>query len=277
MVFAISEQAAELQFFNDDLIRLKNFLRETRLHEQTPRHVSRAVLSALDATGETGFLEVCRNDFVTVVEKVCSQWVGSPGVDLGDEALDLIDSILDVFVKSPPDSTTRFGNGGEDEDDISNDPLDAGLAICGLFAICGGSLLDKLKVAARLFDESLNDHGVDTTMDTLRTCLTCMLIAFYGMSCSLSGEVVRYSAQLGADEVLRDFAGLTNSDDEAMSPSTHQQPPPSLDLDEQVSLKDFTDWFSDSGYHSHSWLELTELQHWPAAIDICGSLNGAGS
>ncbi|TMW67626.1 hypothetical protein Poli38472_011246 [Pythium oligandrum] len=264
MVFAISAEAAELQFFNDDISRLRVSLQQTQLHQENPWNLCAALKTGLQALQATPHHGISKRQFISAVKTVCSDHFGVE--EFGEETEDLLYSMLEVYIKDPTSSNGQYVSPvSDDDDEFDNHNLDVVGAVCGLMVICDGSLLEKLKCGTKLFDENMADHGVDTTLGALRSCLTAFLMAFYGMSCSLSGEVVRYSSQLGAEDVLRAFS---NADVDALSPS---QPKTPLDLSKNVSLRDFSEWFGESGYPSHPWVELIELQHWPAAINICGS------
>jgi hypothetical protein len=188
---------------------------------------------------------------------------------LSDEGMEMLHGLLGVFVREPAsdDEEEQITVDG-DEDDEAEDPIDIAAAICGLLVVCEGSMLEKLKCCAALITDDdrastlkgegegeKEGDGSVVTLETIKSSLMCFLMAFYGMSSSLSAEVARYSAELGADAVLESF------EDDAKA----------VDLRKEVSLREFSDWFSDSGYPSHPWLELAELNHWPAAINVCGS------
>ncbi|KAF4132320.1 hypothetical protein GN958_ATG18437 [Phytophthora infestans] len=278
MVFAVAKEAAELQFFNEDISTLKLFLRQTQLHSVTSWELQGAVLEALDfpTANSTGIMLTRRSTFLRALQKVCGTLPliapSSGSKDqigfLSDEGVDMLQRLLGVFVREPAsdDEDEQIAADG-DEDDEAEDPVDVGAAICGMLVVCEGSMLEKLKCCAALISD---DDGASTLkgegegeeetegptvkLETIKSSLMCFLMAFYGMSSSLSAEVARYSAELGADAVLQSYV-------EAEDP----------DLEKEVALQDFTDWFSGVGYPSHPWLELAVLNHWPAAINVCGS------
>ncbi|KAG2828599.1 hypothetical protein PC116_g10111 [Phytophthora cactorum] len=276
MVFAVAKEAAELQFFNEDISTLKLFLRQTQLHTVTSWELQGAVLEALDfpTANSTGIMLTRRSTFLRALQKVCGTLPlvapSSGSGFLSDEGMDMLHRLLGVFVREPAsdDEDEQIAVDG-DEDDESEDPVDIGAAICGMLVVCEGSMLEKLKCCAALISDDDGEsamkgegEGEEETdgpmvkLETIRSSLMCFLMAFYGMSSSLSAEVARYSAELGADAVLQSFVEPEASD---------------LDLGKEVSLHEFTDWFSGVGYPSHPWLELAVLNHWPAAINVCGS------
>eukprot|EP00644_Phytophthora_capsici_P018219 jgi/Phyca11/510827/fgenesh2_kg.PHYCAscaffold_68_\ len=259
MVFAVAKDAAELQFFNEDISTLKLFLRQTQLHTVT--------------ANSTGVMVTRRNTLLRALQKICGTLPlvdpssGSNGQTgfLSDEGMDMLHRVLGVFVHEAASDDEDEHLGGDDDDE-SEDPIDTGAAICGMLVMCQGSMIEKLKCCAALISDddgesALRGEGdgeeeADSPMvklETIKSSLMCFLMAFYGMSSSLSAEVARFSAELGADAVLQSFV---DSD---------------VDLGKEVSLREFTEWFSDVGYPSHPWLELAELNHWPAAINVCGS------
>ncbi|CAI5743107.1 unnamed protein product [Peronospora destructor] len=259
MVFAIAKDAAELQFFNEDISTLKLFLRQTQLHTVTSWELQGAVLEAKYAKPL-----LCRVNLTIKLDF------------LSDEGVEMLHSLLGVFVAEPGSEAEDEQQiaGGEVEDDGLEDPTDVGAAICGLLVVCEGSMLEKLKCCAALIsdddgesadkcdgegDEEEEGNGLMVMLEAIKSSLMCFLMAFYGMSSSLSAEMARYSSELGADAVLQSFAESLTENSTA------------LDLKMKVSLRVFCDWFSESGYPSHSWLELAELNHWPAAINVCGS------
>ncbi|KAI9916624.1 hypothetical protein PsorP6_017064 [Peronosclerospora sorghi] len=278
MVFAIAKDAAELQFYNDDIATLKLFLRQTQLHSVTSWELQGAVLEALNfpAANHAGIMCTKRSMCLRAIQQACgtltlvSDSSGSPGY-VSDEGMELLQSLLGVFVHEA--SSDEEDERRDDEDDDEPEELvDIGAAICGLLVMCQGSLFDKLKCCAALSagtdgaralqkregerderDEE-ESHDVMVTLKTLKSSLTCFIMAFYGLSSSLSADMARYSAELGAEAVVQSFAETCASVDE-----------------EKLSLRAFSDWFSESGYPSHPWLELVELRHWPAAINVCGS------
>jgi Ca2+-binding EF-hand superfamily protein len=199
MVFAVATEAAELQFFNEDIATLKLFLRQTQLHTVTSWELQGAVLEALDfpTANTSGIMLTRRSTFLRALQQVCgslpliapsSGSKDSTGF-LSDEGMEMLHGLLGVFVREPAsdDEEEQITVDG-DEDDEAEDPIDIAAAICGLLVVCEGSMLAK-----------------------------------------------------------------------------------AVDLRKEVSLREFSDWFSDSGYPSHPWLELAELNHWPAAINVCGS------
>ncbi|KAJ0393371.1 hypothetical protein ATCC90586_008646 [Pythium insidiosum] len=115
----------------------------------------------------------------------------------------------------------------------------------------------SIPCGVRLLDPSLPEHAVDTTMDKLQLTLMCFLLTLYGMSTSMSGDILRHSAQQGTNAVLQAFCEDDGSGD-------------ALDRSKPVSLKDFFDWFSESGYRNFAWLELVDLKHWPVEMNIRG-------
>ncbi|KAG6614369.1 Guanylyl cyclase inhibitory protein [Phytophthora cinnamomi] len=289
MVFAVAKDAAELQFFNEDISTLKLFLRQTQLHTVTSWELQGAVLEALDfpTANSNGIMVTRRNMFMRGLQQVCGTLPlitpssGSSGQTgfLSDEGTEMLHRLLGVFVHEPAsdDEGEQLATDGDDDDE-SEDPIDIGAAICGLLVVCEGSLLEKLKCCAALIS---NEDGENTlkgegegegetdvptvTLETIKSSLMCFLMAFYGMSSSLSAEVARYSAELGADAVLQSFVDSTLEDEDADVNADD------LDLEKQVSLREFSAWFGEAGYPSHPWLELAELNHWPAAINVCGS------
>ncbi|POM80483.1 Hypothetical protein PHPALM_1678 [Phytophthora palmivora] len=192
----------------------------------------------------------------------------------------MLHRILGVFVhESNSDDEEEQIAGDGNEEDESEDPIDIGAAICGILVVCEGSMFEKLKCCAALISdddrastlkgEGEGEEEIDgpmVTLETIKSSLMCFLMAFYGMSSSLSAEVARYSAELGADAVLQSF--IESSIQDATD----------LTFEKEVSLREFSDWFSESGYPSHPWLELAVLNHWPAAINVCGSngINDSG-
>ncbi|GMF18501.1 unnamed protein product [Phytophthora lilii] len=286
MVFAVAKDAAELQFFNEDISTLKLFLRQTQLHTVTSWELQGAVLEALDfpTANQNGIMLTRRNVFMRGLQQVCGTLPliapSSGSKDqtgfLSDEGMEMLHGLLGVFVQEPAsDDEEEHAATDEDEDELE-DPIDIGAAICGLLVVCAGTMLEKLKCCAALISDEDGEsalrgegEGEEETdgpmvkLETIKSSLMCFLMAFYGMSSSLSAEVARYSAELGADAVLQSFADSSIEDGAANVAD--------LDLQKEVSLRDFSDWFSEAGYPSYPWLELAELNHWPAAINVCGS------
>ncbi|KAE8880800.1 hypothetical protein PF005_g1651 [Phytophthora fragariae] len=282
MVFAVAKDAAELQFFNEDISTLKLFLRQTQLHTVTSWELQGAVLEALDfpTANSNGIMLTRRNMFIRGLQQVCGTLPliapssGSSGQTgfLSDEGTEMLHRLLGVFVQEPAsDDEATEG----DDDDESEDPIDIAAAISGLLVVCEGSMLEKLKCCAALISDDDGENALKgegegeresdvpmVKLETVKSSLMCFLMAFYGMSSSLSAEVARYSAELGADAVLQSFVDSTLEDEDEAD---------DLDLEKQVSLREFSEWFSEAGYPSHPWLELAELNHWPAAINVCGS------
>lgn len=292
MVFAVARKAAELHFFNEDITRLKQFLQQTQLHQITAWDLGSALKAALNISNLTTTALVTRSHFIQSVELVCSSRPSAnggssrrqpPPVSLSDDSMELLDQVLSVFVKEPEavksGSSAVHEEQDEEEEEEGNDLLEFGTAVCGLLVVCEGTLLEKLKCAAYLLEDGLEDgeQARVVVAETLKSALMCFLMTFYGMSSSLSAEVVRFSAELGAEEVLRSFessfangGGLSDEEEESKSER-------SLDLARSVALHEFSEWFGDAGYHSHPWLELAELRHWPAAINMGGpDLSAAG-
>ncbi|TYZ50993.1 hypothetical protein PybrP1_012827 [[Pythium] brassicae (nom. inval.)] len=280
MVFFVARRASEIHFFHEDIARLKQFLHQTQLHQLAARTLGPALQSALSISGATTAALVTRSHFIQSVELVCSNRpdAGSttrctappPPVSLSDDSMELLDQVLGVFVREPEPVKSGSSAGAGEAEDASDgsDLLEFGAAVCGLLVVCEGSLLEKLTCAAQVLEDGLaSDRTQPVVMETLKSALMCFLMAFYGMSSSLTAEIARFSAELGAEEVLRSFEASFGSggddDDEEESKSDR-----ALDLAKLVSLQDFSEWFSDAGYHSHPWLELTELEHWPAAINM---------
>ncbi|GLE01572.1 hypothetical protein PINS_up010402 [Pythium insidiosum] len=262
LVFAIGQNAAELHFFKEDILRLKTFLHQTQLHEETSLGFVDAMKLSLAITSTTT-MEVSRRQVTEAIQTLSLTRGGASTIVLGEEAVDLMYSILDVFTKEPGSSNGHFRRESADDGDdeyASSDIVDLGSVLCGLLVVCGGSLLDKLKCGVRLLDPSLPEHAVDTTMDKLQLTLMCFLLTLYGMSTSMSGDILRHSAQQGTTAVLQAFNA--DGDDAASSDA--------LDRSKPVSLKDFSDWFSESGYRTFAWLELVDLKHWPVEMDIRG-------
>uniref|UniRef100_M4BHX5 Uncharacterized protein n=1 Tax=Hyaloperonospora arabidopsidis (strain Emoy2) TaxID=559515 RepID=M4BHX5_HYAAE len=281
MVFAVAKDAAELQFFSEEISTLKLFLRQTQLHTATSWELRGAILKALDspAANSGGKMLTRRSVFLRTLQTVCGRLhVTKPSSGsedqvelLDDEAMEMLHSLLGVFVHEPAadDADGDIASDGADDDEHEGF-MDMGAAICGLLVVCKGSMFEKLQCCALLMNDGdgVNagkgedeDGKVDCQMvklKTIKSSLTCFLMAFYGISSSLSAEIARDSADLGADAVLQSF--VESSPDDATS-----------NFDRAVSLRAFSDWFSESGYPSHSWLELAELNHWPAAINVCGS------
>lgn len=279
MVFFVARKASEIHFFNDDITRLKQFLQQTQMHQLTSWELGDSLKSALSISGATTAALVTRSHFIQSVEYVCSNRPESsrrrsgapPPVSLSDDSMELLDQVLGVFVREPEPVKSGSSNGheedgGEEEANEGNDLLEFGAAVCGLLVVCEGTLLEKLKCAAYLLEDGLESDQTQqpVVMETLKSSLMCFLMAFYGISSSLTAEMARFSAELGAEEVLRSFeTSFGNGDEEEESKSDR-----SLDLAKLVSLQEFSEWFSDAGYHSHPWLELTELEHWPAVMNM---------
>lgn len=287
MVFAVAKEAAELQFFNEDISTLKLFLRQTQLHTVTSWELQGALLEALDfpTANSNGIMLTRRNMLIRGLQQVCGTLPliapssGSSGQTgfLSEEGTDMLHRLLGVFVHEPAsdDEGEQLATDGDDDDE-SEDPIDIGAAICGLLVVCEGSMLEKLKCCAALISdddrestlkgEGEGERESDVPMiklETIKSSLMCFLMAFYGMSSSLSAEVARYSAELGADAVLQSFLDSTMEGEDVTADD--------MDLEKQVSLREFSDWFGEAGYPTHPWLELAELNHWPAAINVCGS------
>ncbi|KAG7396370.1 hypothetical protein PHYBOEH_002351 [Phytophthora boehmeriae] len=294
MVFAVAKDAAELEFFNEDITTLKLFLRQTQLHTVTPWELQGAIMETLNfptASGN-GVALTRRGTFVRALQQVCGSLAmispaggsGKKSGFLSDEGVEMMHSLLGVFTHEPTsDNEHEDVHTDGDEDDESEDPIDLGAAVCGMLVVCEGSMFEKLKCCASILSNENEGGGTkgegegeeDTDgpmvqLETLKYSLMCFLMAFYGMSSSLSAEVARYSAELGADAVLQSFESADSSIQEDGGSKGE------LDLQRKVSLREFDDWFSDSGYPYHPWLELAELNHWPAAINVCGS-NGITS
>ncbi|RLN65792.1 hypothetical protein BBP00_00002635 [Phytophthora kernoviae] len=292
MVFAVAKDAAELEFFNEDISTLKLFLRQTQLHTVTSWELQDAVLEALNfptASGN-GVALTRRGKFVRALQQVCGSLPlishaggGEKSGFLSEEGMEMMHSLLGVFAHEPTsDNEQEDIHTDGDEDGESEDPIDVGAAVCGMLVVCEGSMFEKLKCCVSILsiedgedgtkDEGDGEEGIDGPMvqlETLKSSLMCFLMAFYGMSSSLSAEVARFSAELGADAVLQSFE---NADSSIQDEGDKKE----LDLQRKVSLREFNDWFSDAGYPYHPWLELAELNHWPAAINVCGS-NGITS
>ncbi|KAL8002683.1 putative guanylate cyclase activating protein [Plasmopara halstedii] len=284
MVFAVAQDAAELQFFNEDISSLKMFLRQTQLYSVTPWKLQGAVLEALEfpAANSMGIMLTRRSTFIRALQKVCatlpviapSNGSKDPIRSLSDEGLEMLQRLMGVFVyESASDDEDEFIALDGDEDD-EEESIDVGSAICGMLVICEGTMLEKLKCCAALLSDENSESatkgegegekknaGPLVKLETIKSSLACFLMAFYGMSSSLSAEVARYSAELGADAVVQSF----------LEPSTEGVDLKDQDSHEGVSLQVFTDWFSSAGYPTHPWLELAVLNHWPAAINVCGS------
>ncbi|CAI5708578.1 unnamed protein product [Hyaloperonospora brassicae] len=282
MVFAVAKDAAELQFFSEEISTLKLFLRQTQLHTATSWELRDAVLKALGASAanSTGTVLTRRSVFLGTLQTVCETLhvaMPSSGSDgqvgsLNDETVEMLHSLLGVFVHEPASDNEDGQSASEDaDDDEPEGSVDISAAICGLLVVCKGSMFEKLQCCASLMNDDDDDKNAGEGEDknekaacetvkvkTIKSSLTCFLMAFYGISSSLSAEIARYSADLGADAVLQSYA--ESSTDAA-----------DLNSDTAVSLRAFSDWFSESGYPSHSWLELAELNHWPAAVNVCGS------
>ncbi|CAH0478419.1 unnamed protein product [Peronospora belbahrii] len=284
MVFAIAKDAAELQFFNEDILTFKLFLRQTQLHTVTSWELQGAILEALNfpSVNSAGIMLTPRSMILRALHKVCGTLPLAAPLSmeskdqvgfLSDEGIEMLHSLLGVFVAEPAsvDEEKQIAGDGDDDDELE-DPTEIGAAICGLLVVCKGSMLDKLKCCATIISgddrESTQKGGTEvndkvdgpmTKLKTIKSSLMCFLMAFYGMSSSLSAEMARYSAGLGADAVLQSFAESLTGDSSI------------LNFEKEVSLSVFCNWFSESGYPSHSWLELAELNHWPAAINVCGS------
>jgi hypothetical protein len=192
--------------------------------------------------------------------------------------MELLDQVLSVFVREPEAVKSGSSAGQQEDEDEGNDLLEFGAAVCGLLVVCEGTLLEKLMCAAYLLEDGLEGERSPrvVVMETLKSSLMCFLMAFYGMSSSLGAEVVRFSAELGAEEVLHSFEGSfanggQSDDDEEESKSEER----TLDLAKSIALQEFSEWFGDAGYHSHPWLELAELKHWPAVINMGGPTSGS--
>lgn len=137
-------------------------------------------------------------------------------------------------------------------------------------------MLEKLKCSSRLLaapgsSEIASDANVSS--DALQDSLTAFLMGLYGISCSFSGEITRYSAQLGAQAVMKAFMSSDDSDNasDTLSESKEQEETYEVTLMTQmVSLQDFDNWFRKKGIHTNSWLELVDLKNWPAGAHISG-------
>ncbi|TDH72657.1 hypothetical protein CCR75_007448 [Bremia lactucae] len=285
MVFAVAKDAAELQFFHEDIVALKTFLRQTQLHSVTSWELQGAILEALDLPRRTSskILLTQRSTFLRAVQKMCvtlplmAPRSGSNGL-LGfcnDEDTELLHRLLGVFSHECHENDERVVS---DEDTDENDLIDVDAAICGLLVVCEGSMLEKLQCCAALLsdDEStFNGEGegkeefdeVMVQVETIRSSLMCFLMAFYAISSSLSAEVARDSAERGAVAVLESFLEVVSEKSSAGFKISARKEK----VEEKVSLRVFTDWFSNVGYPTHSWLELVVLHHWPAAMNVCGS------
>lgn len=277
MVFSVARRASEIHFFHEDIARLKQFLHQTQLHALAAAELATALQAALSIAGGATSALVTRSHFIQSVEVVCSHGSdatsrggAAPPVSLSDDSMELLDQVLGVFVREPePVKSGSSADDGDTEDaSETSDLLEFGAAVCGLLVVCEGTLLAKLTCAAQLLEDGLASDGTQpVVMETLKSALMCFLMAFYGMSSSLTAEIARFSAELGAEEVLRSFEASfgTSGDDDDEEESKSDR---TLDLAKLVSLYEFSEWFSDAGYHSHPWLELTELEHWPAAINM---------
>lgn len=276
MVFSVAKQAAELQFFHEDVTRLRYFLSQTQVHTVTSWHLTATLQDMLHIQRQVAATALTsRKQFIHAFQHMCSSHENdSQQGFLGEDSVDLLHSLLEVF-KREPDDTYAHENGGGDEDDEDeddgNDLIDFGAAVCGMLVICEGSLSDKLQCSSFLLNQSMEKDSDMTQMGTLKACLTHYLMSFYGMSSSLSAEVARYSAELGANDVLQAFEACYSSPRSGSSDRTQDDSPSDpLDMDKLVSLKEFSEWFEEASA-SHSWLELVELEHWPSAINVCGT------
>lgn len=285
MVFSVARKAAEIHFFHEDLTRLRQLLHQTQLPQLAPDAFGNALHAALriERTGATAAL-VTRSHLIQSIEAVVCAPRGH--VALSDDSMELLDQVLSVFVREPDavksGGSAAHDNVGDDDDELNdgNDLLEFGAAVCGLLVVCDSTLAAKLTYAAHLLEDGVaaDDASPVVVMETLKSALTCFLMAFYGLSSSLSAEVVRFSADLGAEDVLRSFvAAMTQSrsrssssggDSEEEETKRSDAATLALDLAAPVALREFSDWFSDAGYHAHPWLELTELQNWPAAMHM---------
>lgn len=282
MVFAVAKGAAELQFFNEDISAIKLFLRQTQLHSVTSWELQGALLEALEfpIASSTGVMLTQRSTFLRSFEKFCvtlPMIASSNGSKtstgfLSEEGLEMLQRLLGVFAQEAASNEEDERIATDEDKEDEEDPIDISAAICGMLVVCEGSMLDKLKCCAALLTDDDSEsvskgegEGNDETddslvqLETIKSSLTCFLMAFYGMSSSLSAEVARCSAELGAEAVVQSFLESSIEVDNT------------VDVEKSVSLRVFSDWFSSVGYPTHPWLELAVLDHWPAAINVCGS------
>lgn len=276
MVFAIAKEAAELQFFNDDISRLRQFIRQSQIHTVHALDLEDSMEEALQLSLISSTTVTTKDQFVRAIRSVCGN--GTQAVQpFSEDSLELLYALMDVFVREA-ESVNGDATADTDDDDDADDRLDLGAIVSGLLVICKGNLLEKLQCGALILDERAAQDAENVATETLKSTLMCFLMAFYGMCSSLSAELVRYSAELGAESVIRDFqsseisSSPSPSASSAVDPDSDDEDKP-LEPAQLVSLSTFCRWFNEAGYRSHPWLELAELQHWPATINVCGTAN----
>lgn len=269
MVFAIAKEAAELQFFHDDISRLRQFLRQSQLHKINALSLEEELEEALKLSIVSSSTVTTKAQFVHALQTVCNNARGDDsglGQPFSDGSLELVYALMDVFVRET-DSADGDNIGHPSSEDDDDEKIDLGAVVCGLLVLCEGGLLMKLKCGVIILDELASQENERVPVETLKSTLTCYLMAFYGMCSSLSAELVRYSAELGAEAVIVAFNA------EAIdigSGSSNEEGKLAANAGRTVSLSAFSQWFSEFGYRSHPWLELAELKNWPATINVCG-------
>ncbi|DAZ92421.1 TPA: hypothetical protein N0F65_000205 [Lagenidium giganteum] len=278
MVFAVAQGAAELDIFGHDINRFRSFLNQTQLHSIAAWDLCATVRDLLQLKKGSSAEPVMRDRFVQVVHDTCLSRVGG-NFDLDEEALDLLQTLLDAFVKEPNSVTSANEGRGdfEDEDDPSLNMVDFGSALSGMLVTCGGSMLEKLKCGSQLFDEKLEDHAVVVKVETLQHCLMCFLMSIYAITSSMTAEMKRCSALLGAEEILQTYEISQSEQQRQLSPTKQKSERTPLDLTKTISLRDFSEWYTEYGYRTHPWLELAELQHWLLALNTGGGASNMES
>nr|CCA17090.1 conserved hypothetical protein [Albugo laibachii Nc14] len=275
LVFAIAENAAELQFFTEDLLRLGSFLSETQLHRVSASDLIGRLqhqLEDLPCSDASNTSIECVTRAVEICCPVNSEREQSNASlrALSEEAIDLVYMLCEAFVHE---------NGSKHSDGSRNGGKNVNVKwiISGMLLLCGGTMLQKLTCSSRLLSAP-NSAEIATSdaavcSDALQDSLTAFLMGLYGISCSFSGEVTRYSAQLGAQEVMKAFLSFEDSDNASETQSESKDEEETYEVNSMtrmVSLQDFDNWFRKTGIHSNSWLELVELRNWPAGVHRSG-------
>ncbi|CCI42473.1 unnamed protein product [Albugo candida] len=278
LVFATAENAAELQFFSEDLLRLESFVSETQLHRMTADDLVHGLQLQLDAgigSGSECDTHTTSSECVTRAIEICcpvnkeTQPSNASLLSLSEESIDLLYMLCEAFVHD--EGSRHSGKSCCTEKNINVKWLSSGMLL-----LCGGTMLEKLKCSCRLLaapgsSEIASDANVSS--DALQDSLTAFLMGLYGISCSFSGEITRYSAQLGAQAVMKAFMSSDDSDNasDTLSESKEQEETYEVTLMTQmVSLQDFDNWFRKKGIHTNSWLELIDLKNWPAGAHFSG-------
>jgi Ca2+-binding EF-hand superfamily protein len=284
MVYAISHRnpVAELQFYNDDIDRLKLFQQQTHIHKVealTFLANLRLASNALIGTSSSRDVVFSRDAFGGFFQKACTISIHSKSpVQVTEEGLELLNSIEEVFLKDMADVEDQEHK--EDEEVV-----EFMKAACGMIVLTKDKLLEKLQAACGFYvnrnaNATTNNKADskakekkknkkagftspmsanDTTtisiaqqvpIEDFKQVLSYFLMALYAISCSLSNEVIRHSSTIGAGELV-DF--FLENQKEKLKP-------------DNINIGDFTTWFWEEGSQKYPWLELVNTFEWPPKV-----------